>query len=85
MIEGTIGEIRLFSGSFAPEGWAWCDGQTMRIRENTALWSIIGTRYGGQEPETFQLPHLAPLMESDGGETPIRYVICLNGYYPSRS
>ena len=83
-MEGTIGEIRLFSGNFAPRDWAFCDGQALSIAQNTALFSILGNRYGGNGTTDFQLPKLAPLRESDGGETPIRYVICLYGMYPRR-
>lgn len=43
----TIGEIRLFAGNFAPRDWAFCNGQTMSINENQALFSILGTQYGG--------------------------------------
>lgn len=84
MVEGTIGEIRLFAGTFAPRGWAFCDGSTLSIAQNTALYSILGPQYGGDGKTSFQLPNLAPLKESDGGQTPIRYVICLVGYYPER-
>jgi microcystin-dependent protein len=85
MNEGTIGEIRLFAGSYTPEHWELCDGKTILIRENPALFSILGTQYGGDGEMTFQLPNLAPLKESDGGETPIRYIICLDGNYPRRA
>lgn len=84
MENGTIGEIRLFAGSYAPDNWEFCDGQTMRIDMYPALFSILGTQYGGDGSVTFQLPKLAPLTESDGGKTPIRYVICRDGYYPMR-
>ena len=84
MNEGTIGEIRLFSGNFAPRDWAFCNGQTLAIAQNTALFSILGTQYGGNGSTTFQLPNLAPMKESDGGQTPINYVICLYGIYPAR-
>ncbi|HEY7808523.1 MAG TPA: tail fiber protein [Croceibacterium sp.] len=53
-----IGEIRLFAGSFAPAGWAICNGQTMAISENDALFNLIGTTYGGDGQETFNLPDL---------------------------
>jgi len=59
-----IGEIRMFAGSFAPAGWAFCAGQTMPISENDALFNLIGTTYGGDGQETFGLPDLqgrAPL------------------------
>lgn len=84
MENGTIGEIRLFSGTYAPDQWLFCDGRTLRIDENPALFSILTTQYGGDGQVTFQLPNLAPLKEADGGTTPIRYVICVNGYYPMR-
>jgi microcystin-dependent protein len=85
MDEGTIGEIRLFAGNFAPLNWAFCNGQTFAINQYMALYSILGVQYGGDGKSNFQLPNLAPLKESDGGETPIQYVICLNGMYPQRS
>ena len=53
-----IGEIRLFGGNFAPAGWAFCDGQLMPISENDALFTLIGTTYGGDGQETFALPDL---------------------------
>lgn len=84
MNEGFIGEIRLFAGSFAPRGWAYCDGSTLAIPGNEALYSILGTQYGGDGRQNFQLPNLAPLSEADGGTTPIRYIICVRGYYPTR-
>lgn len=84
-MEGYIGEIRLFAGNFAPRSWAFCSGQTLPIVQNEALFSILGNQYGGDGRTNFQLPDLAPLKEADGGETPIRYIICLQGIYPSRS
>lgn len=53
-----IGEIRMFVGNFAPVGWALCDGQLLSIASNTALFSIIGTTYGGDGQTTFALPDL---------------------------
>lgn len=53
-----IGEIRMFGGSFAPQGWAFCDGQTMPISENDVLFTLIGTTYGGDGQQTFNLPDL---------------------------
>ena len=55
-MEGYIGEIRNFAGNFAPMSWAFCDGQLMSIAENTALFSIVGTMYGGDGQTTFGLP-----------------------------
>lgn len=84
MEEGMIGEIRLFSGNFAPEGWFLCNGQSLPINQYQALFSILGNRYGGDGKTNFQLPKLALLKESDGGQTPISYVICWSGLYPMR-
>lgn len=53
-----IGEIRMFAGSFAPVGWAFCDGQVVPISENDALFTVLGTTYGGDGQETFALPDL---------------------------
>src|SRR6185503_18037214 len=53
-----IGEIRMFGGSFAPAGWAFCNGQLLPIPENDALFILLGTTYGGDGQETFALPNL---------------------------
>ena len=58
MQEGYIGEIRLFGGNFAPRGWALCEGQLLAISSNQALFSILGTTYGGDGRTTFALPDL---------------------------
>jgi microcystin-dependent protein len=66
-----IGEIRMFAGSFAPAGWAFCDGQLMPISENDAMFNVIGTTYGGDGQETFALPNLqgrVPLHQGTGGD-----------------
>lgn len=57
-MEGTIGEIVLFAGNFAPRNWAFCDGQLIAISQNDALFSLIGTTYGGDGRTTFALPDL---------------------------
>jgi microcystin-dependent protein len=53
-----VGEIRMFGGSFAPAGWAFCNGQLLAISENDVLFNLIGTTYGGDGQETFGLPDL---------------------------
>src|SRR5262252_438444 len=53
-----IGEIRMFGGNFAPVGWAFCNGALIPISENDALFTLIGTTYGGDGQETFALPNL---------------------------
>ncbi len=55
-MEGTIGEIRLFAPNFAPKNWALCQGQLLSIAQNQALFSILGTTYGGDGRTTFALP-----------------------------
>ena len=51
-----IGEIRMFAGNFAPEGWAFCDGRVLNIADNDVLFALIGTTYGGDGQTTFALP-----------------------------
>jgi microcystin-dependent protein len=53
-----LGEIRMFGGNFAPKGWAMCNGQILSIAQNTALFSLLGTTYGGNGVSTFALPDL---------------------------
>lgn len=53
-----LAEIRMFPFNFAPKGWAWCDGFLLPISQNTALFSLLGTTYGGDGKSTFQLPDL---------------------------
>lgn len=57
-IDGFIGEIRIFSGNYAPKGWALCNGQAMQINFYTPLYSVIGTTYGGNGITYFNLPNL---------------------------
>jgi|ERR1017187_3774843 microcystin-dependent protein len=58
MASPFVGEIRMFGGNFAPQGWAFCNGQLMAISENTTLFQLIGTAYGGDGQTTFGLPNL---------------------------
>jgi microcystin-dependent protein len=53
-----VGEIRMFGGNFAPQGWAFCNGQLMSIAQNDVLFTLIGTTYGGDGVQTFALPDL---------------------------
>lgn len=69
MAEPFVGEIRIFSLNFQPRGWAFCNGQVLSIATNTALFSLIGTSYGGNGQTTFALPNLqgsAPLHQGQG-------------------
>jgi microcystin-dependent protein len=64
-----IGEMRMFAGNFAPAGWAFCDGQLLPISENDALFTLIGTTYGGDGEQTFALPDLRsriPIHQGNG-------------------
>jgi microcystin-dependent protein len=58
MSEPFVGEIRMFAGNFAPRGWAFCDGQLLAVSQNDALFSLLGTIYGGDGRTTFGLPDL---------------------------
>ncbi|MCT1398247.1 tail fiber protein [Paenibacillus sp. p3-SID867] len=58
MADPFLGEIRLFAFNFAPDGWAFCDGQLLPIAQNTALFSLLGTTYGGNGTTHFALPDL---------------------------
>jgi microcystin-dependent protein len=58
MSDPFLAEIRLFSGNFAPTGWALCDGRLLPIAQNTALFSLLGTSFGGDGRQTFALPDL---------------------------
>ena len=82
MNEGTIGEVKLFAGNFAPRNWAFCEGNLLPIDRYQSLYSILGTAYGGDGRTTFSLPKLGNLPGERGGE--LRYIICLEGLYPSR-
>jgi microcystin-dependent protein len=58
MADPFVAEIRVFPFNFAPKGWAWCDGQLLPLSQNTALFSLLGTVYGGDGKSTFALPNL---------------------------
>jgi microcystin-dependent protein len=58
MADPFVAEIRIFPFNFAPRGWAWCDGQLLPLSQNTALFSLLGTTYGGNGKSNFALPNL---------------------------
>ena len=66
MSDPFIGEIRIFAGNFAPNGWALCNGQLLQISQNTALYAVIGTTYGGDGKTNFALPNLQ-------GQIPVQF------------
>ena len=75
MTDPFLAEIRIFCGNFAPTGWATCDGQLLPISQNTALFSLLGTTYGGDGKSTFALPNLqgnAPLQPGQGPGLSVR-------------
>jgi len=79
-----IGEIKLFAGNFAPRGWLLCNGELLSITQHVAMFSILGTMYGGDGRTSFALPNMNSVPDSDGkGES--HYIICTHGIFPSRN
>lgn len=74
MSDPFLGEVRIFAGNYAPYGWALCNGQLLSIAQNTALFSLLGTFYGGDGRSSFALPNFqgrAPMSQGTGpGLTP---------------
>ncbi|TNJ39618.1 phage tail protein [Phaeobacter sp. B1627] len=70
MAEPFVGEIRMFAGTFAPRGWAFCDGQLLAVSQNDALFSLLGTIYGGDGRTTFGLPDLRGRLPIHAGTGP---------------
>lgn len=69
MSDPFVAEIRIFAGNFAPTGWALCNGQLLALSQNTALFSLLGTTYGGDGKSNFALPNLqgaAPMHQGQG-------------------
>ncbi|SRR5579884_590408 len=97
MADTFLAEIRMFGFNFAPRGWALCDGQLLALSQNTALFSLLGTNFGGDGKATFGLPNLqgSVAMHTDryagGGEYPIGsiggadYVILSSAEMPSHT
>lgn len=69
-----LGEIRLFAGNFAPQGWAYCDGTLLSIADNEALYTLVGTTYGGDGVNNFALPDMR-------GRVPVHQGSTSNGSY----
>ena len=74
-----VGTIKLFAGSFCPDGYLYCDGQEISIISNVVLYNVIGTRYGGDGKTTFALPKL----NTDPDNIGVKYIICVSGIYPT--
>lgn len=81
MQDAFIGSIVLVGFNFAPPNWALCQGQLLPINQYQALFSLLGTTYGGDGRTTFALPKLDAGSLQEG----LNYIICLNGVYPSRN
>jgi microcystin-dependent protein len=70
MADPFVAEIRIFPFNFAPKGWAWCDGQLLPLSQNTALFSLLGTTYGGNGKSNFALPNLQGSVPMHPGQGP---------------
>jgi microcystin-dependent protein len=70
MADPFVAEIRIFPFNFAPRGWAWCDGQLLPLSQNTALFSLLGTTYGGDGKSNFALPDLQGRTQMHPGQGP---------------
>jgi microcystin-dependent protein len=77
-MDPIIGSVVFFGGTFAPSGFAECNGDLLPISQYTALYSILGMKYGGDGSTTFALPTIAPLGNG------VRALIAVQGVYPSR-
>ena len=78
-MEPILGQVQLFAFGFAPLGWMTCNGQLMPIPENTVLFSLLGTTYGGDGHTTFALPNIPPVTPQGPG-----YCIAIIGIAPTR-
>ncbi|QIQ85538.1 phage tail protein [Erythrobacter sp.] len=78
-----LAEVFVFAGNFCPRGTLPADGRLLEISTNTALFSLLGTKYGGDGRTTFALPNLDGMDDRDGRE--VRFCIVTQGIYPSRS
>jgi microcystin-dependent protein len=76
-----MGTLLQFAGNFQPEGWLLCNGQSLQTNQYPALYSILGTTYGGDGVHTFNLPNLNTHPIKSG---PV-WLICVDGIYPTRS
>jgi len=80
MGDPLLAEVTMFAGTFAPVGWAMCDGQVLPIDSNAALYSILGDRYGGDGTSTFALPDLKAYASGSGEG--VNFIIATQGLFP---
>src|SRR2546423_14224021 len=81
MADPFVSEIRIFPFNFAPTGWAFCDGQLLPLSQNTALFSLLGTFYGGDGKSTFAVPDMQGSVSLGQGQTTngTEYFLCQQG------
>ena len=85
-MEEWLGAIKTFGGTYAPPGYALCDGQLLQIEDYPALYSIIGSSYGGDGLETFALPELSPDHRREWPEgSPVQVMCIEGGVYPPKN
>ena len=80
-MEPLLGQIVLLPYQFTPKGWLLCDGQLLQIMQYQALFSLLGTTFGGDGKSTFAVPNL----KSNAPAANLQYCIAIEGVYPSRS
>ena len=80
-----LGDVIRFAGNFPPRGWEFCNGQILSIADNQALFSILGTTYGGDGRTNFALPNLKDEGKLPNSNAVVQYIIATQGTYPSRS
>ena len=78
-----VGSLLLVPYSWAPEGWAVCNGQILQINQYQAVFALLGATYGGNGETTFALPNLPGPTDANGKQ--LTWIICLQGSFPSRS
>ncbi|MCK9170932.1 MAG: phage tail protein [Treponema sp.] len=84
MEDFLLGAVMLFPYNFVPQGWHLCDGSLLEIQSNPALYSLIGTSFGGDGRTTFGLPNLNSAECPISKNGTINYCICMQGVYPMR-
>jgi microcystin-dependent protein len=82
-MEPLLGEIKLLPYNFAPVNWALCDGSLLQIEQNNALFSLLGTSFGGDGMKTFALPNLLNHRPFPAEISQGNYYIAMNGIFPS--
>jgi len=81
-MESYIASLLLVGFNYAPPGWAVCNGQLLLIQQNTALFALLGTQFGGNGTTDFALPNMPATKDANGN--PLTWLICVNGIFPPR-